>query len=106
MASAAQIAELRKKIAEPDSTTYSDEVLGQLIDAAENDINKVAHEIWQEKAASYAEMTDVTEAGSSRKNSQLYKSALEMSRYFATIDEDPDTPVVPERSATRRIVRL
>lgn len=105
MASAEQIAELRRKIAEPDATTYSDAVLGVRIDEASNDINNVAYDIWQEKAAMYADLVDISEAGSSRKNSQLHANALKMAHYFGTIDQDPETPVVESASTTRRIVR-
>lgn len=106
MASPEEIADLRRKISELDNTNYSDAVLGARIDAADGDLNKVAYSIWQEKAATYAELVDISEAGSSRKNSQLYKNALEMADYYAGIDDDPDTPVPAERSTTRRIVRL
>jgi hypothetical protein len=91
MATAEQIAELRLKISEPDNVEpYTDQVLSDAIDEANGDTNAVAGSIWQTKAASYAEMTDISEAGSSRKNSQLYKQALEMADYFSSQSEGED----------------
>lgn len=92
MASPEQIAELRRKISEPDESTYTDEMLGGLIDAASGNINGVAADIWEEKASTYAELVDYSEAGSSRKNGQLYKNALEMAAYYRGLESS--TPVV------------
>lgn len=105
MATAEQIAELRRKISEPDTTTYTDQALSDLIDAASDDVNLVASGIWEEKAALYSEMVDISEAGSSRKNSQLSKNALEQARYYAEQSGGGDAEVVSERPRTRRIVR-
>lgn len=38
--------------------------------------------IWREKAASYAELVDVSESGSSRKMSDLHKNAIEMAKQY------------------------
>lgn len=104
MASADQIAELRRKISEPDTTTYSDADLNTRIDEANGDVNGVAGVIWQEKASQYSEMVDISEAGSSRKNSQLMKNALEMASFYAgnSTDSAADTA---DRPRTRAIVR-
>lgn len=107
MANAEQVDELRRKISEPDPDTWTDQMLSDLIDAASGDINVVAGNLWEEKASIYAEMTDISEAGSSRKNSQLYKQALEMAAWYRTTG----ATVVPEPVAgvdyptTTRIVR-
>lgn len=81
MATADQIAELRRKISEPDQTTYSDADLSNKIDNG-GSINAVAADIWEEKSAMYSEMVDISEAGSSRKNSQLSSNARAQASYF------------------------
>lgn len=86
MASVEQIAELRRKISEPDETTYADITLSNMIDDAGADINSVAASIWEEKASTYAELVDISEAGSSRKNGQLYSNALAMTKYYRGLD--------------------
>lgn len=99
-----QIAELRRKISEPDTTTYSDDDLNTRLDANGGDTDKVAAIIWREKAASYSELVDISEAGSSRKNSQLYQNALAMAKTY----EDASSvtaPVAGEYATTRPIRR-
>jgi hypothetical protein len=84
MASPEQIADLRRMISEPDDADpWTDIVLGGLIDAAAGDLNTVAADVWQEKASTYSEMVDISEAGSSRKNSQLMGNALKMAEFFS-----------------------
>lgn len=83
MATSEQIAELRRMASEPDdSNGYTNQVLGDLIDANSNDLNLSASAVWQEKASTYSEMVDISEAGSSRKNSQLMSNALSMAGYY------------------------
>jgi hypothetical protein len=83
MATAEQIAELRRMVSEPlDGSTWTDEVLGTRIDDAQGDLNTVASGVWEEKAATYSEMVDISEAGSSRKNSQLMGNALKMAGFY------------------------
>lgn len=104
MATPEQILTLRRKINELDDVEpYTDAVLGALIDAASGDTDVVASDVWAEKASQYAELVDISEAGSSRKNSQLYKNALEMASHFK---HDDDVPVAGvDFSTTRAIVR-
>lgn len=104
MATAEAIAELRRKISEPDQTTYIDADLSSRIDDAGGDINAVASDIWEDKASQYSEMVDISEAGSSRKNSQLMKNALEQAAHYAskTASAAADTA---DRPRTRAIVR-
>lgn len=106
MASAEQIAELRRKVSEPDESTYTDVVLSNKIDAAGSDVDAVAVSIWQDKASMYAELVDISEAGSSRKNSQLMTQALRMAEYY-TSGGDPTVGPVPgvDIPMTTQIVR-
>jgi hypothetical protein len=79
MASAEQIAELRRLINEFETTEpWTDAALGARIDATD-DITALAATIWREKAATYAGLVDMKEGNSDRKLSQLYKQALDMS---------------------------
>jgi hypothetical protein len=82
MASAAVIASLRLLIAEPTEETYTDAVLSQRLDDVAEDVNAVAAAIWQEKAAAYNGLVDMSEGNSSRKLSQLQDQALKMAASF------------------------
>lgn len=105
MATVEQIAELREFISESDESMWTDIVLGQRIDANAGDLNITAANLWRAKASHYAEMVDISEAGSSRKNSQLYKNALEMAAYYAGLGETPAEQAAAESPRTRAIVR-
>lgn len=98
--------QLRRNTGEVGSSTYTDPVLDVYIDDAGGDLDIAASVIWQEKAASYAELVDITEAGSSRKNSDLYKNAIDMAAKYAA-SSDPGGALEPGTySTTRAIVRL
>jgi hypothetical protein len=81
MATAADIATLRLLIAEPTSDTYTDSALGIIIDASDS-LDAAALEVWIQKAAASAELVDISEGGSQRKNSDVYKNALLMVQLF------------------------
>lgn len=106
MATAEQIAELRLMIAEePDSEIYTDAVLAAIIDAAEDDLNKSAYEVWVRKAAASAELVDISEGGSSRKMGDVYEQALTMAKFYGErvaggVDPDP-----PRRTRLKKLVR-
>ena len=105
MASPEALEELRSKIGDTETPyTYTDEVLNALLDAADDDSDKVASNIWRQKAASYAEMVDVSEAGSSRKNSDLFKNATAMAEYYNK-EDDADAGAGVSYTTTRKIVR-
>lgn len=57
--------------------TFSDESIGFLVDSL-GSIEAASASIWRMKAASAAELVDVSEAGSTRKFSDLHKNALTM----------------------------
>lgn len=102
MASSDLIAALRLLIAEPTTENYSDSALSTRIDAAASSLNLVAFNVWTEKAAKYASLVDISEGGSSRRNSALQAQALIMARQFQTMLPSEDT--VP--AARVRIKRL
>jgi hypothetical protein len=84
MATADQITLTRLLVSEPvTSITYTDVVLSARIDAADDDLNVVARDIWLEKAASYVALTDISEGGSSRANGALHEKALKMAAWYS-----------------------
>lgn len=103
MATPAQIAELRIKINEPtDALPYTDEILGELIDANAGDTNAVAKTIWQGKAAAVAHLVDISEGGSSRKMSDMYKNFLAIA---GTFESEENAPGARRAPTTREITR-
>lgn len=91
MATEQEIAALRLLIAEPDSTTYSDEVLSTRLTGAANEY-ALADEIWTEKAAAAAGLVDMTEGGSRRNMGDLYEQALGMAAAMRERAQSPSSP--------------
>lgn len=83
MATADQIADLRRKIGEPTQDPYTDAALSDLIDAG-TDPRLIAKDIWEEKAASVVDLVNISEGGSSRSNGALHAQYLAMAKNFAT----------------------
>ncbi len=88
MATPDQITQLRIMINQPDNVApWTDETLGILIDGAQGDLNAAAYNVWAGKAAQVAHLVDISEGGSSRKMSDMYKNFLAIRDTFAP--EDP-----------------
>lgn len=107
MATADEIAELRLLIADTDSANYkyTDTYLSDLIDAKSGEMNSAAYDIWVQKAASAAELVDISEGGSSRKMGDVYEQALDMARHFGNAvpgGVEPGAPRLPRLSKLRR----
>ena len=106
-ASATDIATIRRYVAEPTTTTYSDPVLSGSIerfplpdvagydplldDGTENeewtptyDLHAAASQIWAEKAAAEAGRMDFKVEGGDFSASQVYEQAMKMARYHAS----------------------
>jgi hypothetical protein len=81
MASAEDVLRLRRMVGEPGTETYTDEALSALLDGNPS-VESVAAGIWQEKAARYADLVNVSESGSSRSLSDLHKNALRFADYY------------------------
>ncbi len=96
---AAQIARLRRMVAEPTATTYSDDDLGAIIEShpvpdsegywptdddwtATYDLNAAAAEVWEEKAAALADAYDFQADGASFQRNQLYANAQQQARRY------------------------
>jgi len=76
MATASEIAKIRAMINEPNNVEpYTDEMLSLLIDASLS-VRSAAAEIWRNKASKVAHLVDISEGGSSRKMSDIYKNYL------------------------------
>jgi hypothetical protein len=98
-ASASDITRLRRMVAEPSATPYSDTILGEAIQrypiadsdghmpdsdlwSATYDLNAAAAEIWQEKAAALVGKTDFAADGANYSDSQAVEQAERQVRYY------------------------
>ena len=81
MASEVQIQQLREAIDEPTEDRYSSDTLNTLIDTL-GTVEAVAERVWATKAAGYAGLVDVSEAGASHHLSDLHKHAMEMAKFY------------------------
>ncbi len=80
-ATAAQIAQLRRMVAEPTDATYDDMALAGYIEAHDRgeagyDLHAAAADIWEEKAAALAGNMDFTADGATHHLSQQYQQAM------------------------------
>lgn len=106
MATTEEIAQLRSFI--DDTATpqeYDAGALSGYITAADGDVRKAASLVWTTRASRYAGLVDVTEGSSSRKNSQLYKQALDMAKVYGAEDVTTTEPTPSGRTRTHQIVR-
>lgn len=101
-----QLKTLRRMIGdEVAPNLYSDADLAAYLNANAGDFTITAGKIWREKAATYAKSVDISEAGSSRKMSDMFDNALAMAKWYEDQTAPPVvTTVLP--STTRRIVRF
>lgn len=91
MASGNEIAEVKRGAAIlADDPVYTTEEISALIDSSS--VNKTLLRIWREKAAGYASLASMSEAGSSRSLGELHDNALEMIKLYERLvaDEDAD----------------
>lgn len=111
MATPAERARLRDMVNEPDSAGgWTDEDLDAVI---ANTVNKdgslnlraAAAEVWEAKAAKWVTLTDVTESGSSRRNSQAFEHARKMADAFGTTAPDPSVVAASTRPRSTRMTR-
>lgn len=97
-ATTAQVARLRRMVAEPTTDTYSDVDIAAYIEAyplldaegndpdetdwtATYDLHAAAADVWEEKAAAFAAGFDFTADGGSFTRSQQYEQCLKQARY-------------------------
>lgn len=103
MATAEDVARLRRLVNEPTTDTYDNITLSGYIDL--NGILKAAAELWREKAAKYAELVDTTEGTSSRKMSQLRDSATKLAEHYEGLAVASAPPAAADRPRSRAITR-
>ena len=101
MATPAEIAEVRVNTQElVDTAPYTDQFIGDLIDA--HGVTEAEHKIWIAKRNTMANLVDISEGGSSRKNSQLFEA---YSKIVAGYEDDGTSPSGRRAPRTRAIVR-
>ena len=101
---AATLATLRRYIAEPTTTTYTDVILNEIYIAVGSNVNVAAAEVWREKAARAAVLVDTSEGASSRKMSQVFAQAMKQAEFYGGTGS-PATPVIVRKATTRAIER-
>jgi hypothetical protein len=89
MATADELAEVRRNTDEPTEDRYPHPTLLGLIDSV--GILRTSAVVWRWKAAEYAKMVDVSEAGSSQKLSDLYNNAIGMAKQFDSLADASET---------------
>lgn len=105
MATADEIASLRLLIAEDTEERYTDEQLSLRLDGADSP-DRVAYQIWSEKAAYYTSLVDTSEGGSSRSNGQLQEKALKMVALFKSrLDDAAEVPTAITGTRLHRLRR-
>jgi len=91
---------VREMLGETDSTTaWEAHDIDLLLEDADS-LETAAALGWEKKAARYAELVDISESGSSRKNSQLRTAALEMHSFWQAKAAETD-PIPGPTSGTR-----
>lgn len=90
-----------------DNEGYTDTQLATILNENGNNLNSAAAVIWAEKASDYADLVNISEAGSSRSNSDLFKHASDQADRFQRL-ADAEDPVAAATafSTTRRIERV
>ena len=82
MATAAQIATVRLNVNEPTTEWLTDQQIGDVIDAADEDINAASAQVWRLKAGKYADLSDVSEGTSKRSLGDLHEQAITMAKSY------------------------
>jgi hypothetical protein len=95
---------LRRMTGEVDISKYSNTDLEIYIQQASGSLESAAATIWSEKASAYADLVNVSEAGSSRSYSDLYERAIAQRDHYAAL-AGQSVVDVSASSTTRRIVR-
>lgn len=102
---------VRRLVNEPTTDVFSDNDIMDLAAAVTEEgivnTNSLVASIWRVKAARYAELVDVSEAGSSRKFSDLHKNALTMAAKYEGLAAGVSVVggIVTKPPRTRAIVR-
>lgn len=104
MATAEAIAELRLLVGIPtDAEPYTDEKLSDRLDAVDGEIETVADKILLERISASVSLVDISEAGSSRRNSQVVENLIKARSALGTGSGGGELP--GSGPTIRRIVR-
>lgn len=124
-ATAAEVARLRRMVAEPTNTTYSDEDIADYIErhpkrdrygepvqttlgldnslwTATYDLNAAAAEIWDEKAAALADTFDTSIDGAALSEAQLYEHACKQARRYRSYSGVRSAPMISRHDEDAR----
>lgn len=110
MATAEEITTLREFIAEPtDVGGWTEARLTNILNRftavdGSVDVEAAAGYVWSVKASEMSGLVDVTENGSSRKLSDLYKNAMSQASHYRSLSES-NIVIVSGRPRTRAITR-
>lgn len=110
MATAAELARLRRMIDEPDHTNgWTDGKLNEVFAQTANkdgslNFRAAAREVWEGKAGALAALVDVTESSSARRNSQYFDHAQKMAAAYGDA-VDPTVVAAQTRPRSTKIVR-
>lgn len=80
MATDADVKDVRQNTDEPGQATWTDDDIKALVDA--NGINGASAIIWRKKAATYTDLVDVSEAGSSHAFGELQDKAIKQAEFY------------------------
>ncbi len=86
----ADLALIRSYIGDPEPTVFTDDVLRRIFEITVDEDGstnayRAAAEVWTRKAARYAELVAVAEAGSSRDLGALHRQALTMASHYTSL---------------------
>lgn len=99
------IVELRRMTGEATTSVYSDDELqirlARVTVGGVVNLNHAALQMWREKMARYASLTDIAESGSERKLSQLYKNAAGQVKMYSDLVDKDDSTSMDEKRALR-----
>jgi hypothetical protein len=111
MATAAERARVRQILNEPDdSNGWTDDRIDQLLEETSNpdgtfDFRSASASGWEQIAAGYTSLVNVTENGSSRSMSQQFDHAMAMAKMFGSTGTDETGEGSLPRPRSTRIVR-
>lgn len=97
-----------KELLPGDLPAWTDEKITTLINEGLSKA-KILAQAWGSKAALTAELVDVSESGSTRSISTIYKNAMEMAKYWAELaakEEDHSSAGGKSRSRSHKAVRV
>lgn len=103
MASVSDIETVRLNTNESTTETYSDDAIGALVDAS--GVAGATASIWEQKAARFSELVNVSEAGASHAFSDLHKNAVTMAAYWGKKNDVEDGTGTAGRPRIRKIER-